>query len=307
MRTYPATAAQGTHSFESSTPSVDAGNEGMLETTFSYRGHSVRLFAPQERDELSKWVRTSGTFYEYDVLERCELYIRQLGRSGETILDVGAYIGNHTVFFSFFCQPDQVIAFEPSTSSFEALTTTIRCNRLTNVTAYNLAIGDQDGWGAMTIFDPDNLGANRLEPTVSGDVSAVPIVPLDSFLEEFESRSMRISLIKIDVEGMESEVIGGSRQTIARHRPILCIEILDGQHMSRLNKLMKRFPYLIRECDGAAPTYLLTWESRIPRVFIRAINFLWLLLANYGNNAMRWWYRRVIEIMFPLRPSPAAS
>jgi hypothetical protein len=64
-------------------------------------------------------------------------------------------------------------------------------------------------------------------------------------------------------------------------------------------RVLKGSPYLIRECSGPAPTYLLTWESRIPRAVIRAINYGWLILARYGSSAMRWRYRRVIEILLP--------
>jgi FkbM family methyltransferase len=272
----------------------------MTDITFSYRGQSICLVAPDERDAIPSWVQRFGTFYEFDVLERCEAYVSRLGRVGETIIDVGAYIGNHTVYYATFCGADHVIAFEPCHLSFEALTQTIDRNGLSNVTAYESAVGNRDGRAMIVVSDPSNRGANRVQPGTSEDRDWVPVTPLDAILESSGAIRTGISLLKIDVEGMECEVIEGAARSIARFNPILCIEILDEAHMRRFIQLLKHSSYLIRECNGAAPTYLLTWEPRIPRALIRAINYGWLLLARYGNNAMRWRYRRVIEIALPV-------
>jgi FkbM family methyltransferase len=193
-----------------------------------------------------------------------------------------------------------VIAFEPSQLSFEALAQTIDRNRLSNVTAYKSAAGNRHGWGTIVVSDPGNLGANRVQPSTSGVPNAVPITPTDAVLESSGAIRTGVALMKIDVEGMESEVIEGAARTIARFKPILCIEILDGPHMRKVLQVLRHSSYLIRECNGAAPTYLLMWEPRIPRALIWAINYGWLLLARYGNNAMRWRYRRVIQIALPV-------
>jgi FkbM family methyltransferase len=272
----------------------------MVDIPFSYRGQSVCLTAPDERDEIPSLVQRSGTFYEFDVLERCESYLTRLGRVGGTIVDVGAYIGNHTLFFARFCGADRVIAFEPCHSSFEALTGTIERNRLRNVTAYNSAVGNRDGQATVVVADPTNRGANRVQPSGGEAPDCVPITRLDAVLESSGAIPKGISLMKIDVEGMECDVIQGSARSIARFKPILCVEILDAPHMRSVIQVLKGSSYVIRECNGAAPTYILTSESRIPRALIQAINYGWWLLARYGNNALRWKYRRVIEMALPV-------
>jgi FkbM family methyltransferase len=273
----------------------------MIPLKFAYRGATLCVVAPNESDAIPAIIQQSGSFYELDVLERCEFYVkrRQVLQKGEVIVDVGAYIGNHTVFFANFCPAERVIALEACKPSFEALTQTISCNGLKNVSAYHVAIGDRHDWGATSVSDPDNLGANRVERSHRNGSDAVPIAPLDAFLESMGFSQSRVSLMKIDVEGMESEVVAGARGTIARSRPILCIELLDGPHMQKLMRVLKGSSYLIRECGGPAASYLLTWEARIPRLLIRAINYGWLLLARYGGSAMRWRYRRAIEIALP--------
>lgn len=272
----------------------------MIDLNFAYRGKSICVVAPDERDDIPTRIRTHGTFYEFDVLERCERYLRRFRRTPGLIIDVGAYIGNHTVFFANFCPAAEVIAFEASKSSFDVLVQTISRNGLTNVRAWNLAVGDRYEWGAVAVRDPKNLGANRIQRTVPDDPDAVRIIPLDAFLESIDSAHACISLIKIDVEGMECEVIGGARRSIAESRPILCVEILDAAHMRKVLTVLKESSYLIRECNGAAPTYLLAWEARIPHGLIRSLNFGWWLLARYGNNWLRWYYRRLIEIALPI-------
>jgi hypothetical protein len=84
---------------------VRGEQERMVDMAFSYRGQSICLVAPDERDDVPSRVQRSGTFYEVDVLERCEFYIRRLGRARETIVDVGAYFGNHTVYYATFARP----------------------------------------------------------------------------------------------------------------------------------------------------------------------------------------------------------
>lgn len=274
----------------------------MISLKFAYRGKPICLVAPDEQDAIATIVQQSGTFYELDILERCEFYVRRLqtGQTPGIIVDVGAYIGNHTVFFATFCAAHRVIALEASKASFEVLTQTIGCNALTNVSAYNVAVGNTHEWGTVTVSDPSNLGANRVEPTSGSGSDRVRITPLDTFLESIDLRQPRIALMKIDVEGMESEVVQGARQTIALSRPVLCIELLDAAHMRKLIRALRGFSYLIRECSGPAPTYLLAWESRVPRLLVRAINYGWVFLTHYGSHAMRWRYRRVIEILLPL-------
>lgn len=273
----------------------------MIELKFAYRGESICVVALNERDDIPARIQRQQTFYEFDVLERCEFYLKRLRHSDGLIIDVGAYIGNHTVFFANFCQAAEVIAFEASKPSFDVLVQTISRNGLQNVRTWNLAVGDADQWGTVAVRDPENLGANRVQLSTQDEPDAVRIVALDTFLESIGSAQARISLIKIDVEGMECEVILGARRSIAESRPVLCVEILDAAHMTSILKILRETSYLIRECNGAAPTYLLTWESRTPRALIRALNFGWWLLARFGNNAWRWRYRRVLEIVLPIQ------
>lgn len=272
----------------------------MIDLRFDYRGGTICIVSPSEHDEIARSIQQRRTFYEFDVLERCEWYLATLRRHGGTILDIGAFTGNHTVFFASFCQASEVLAFEPCRASFAMLEQTILRNQLKNTRAFNVAIAEKSGFGSITVRDAANLGANRLQSCDAAASDAVPVADLDAFLKSIGAGNESIVLVKIDVEGMETEVLTGAQETLRRSRPVLCIEILDAQHMRRVSGIFGRLRYLIRECNGAAPTYIATYEVR-PAFLVRLLNLGWLVLAYCGTNAWRWRYRRLLEILFPPR------
>ena len=61
-----------------------------------------------------------------------------------TIVDVGAFIGSHTLIFSILANQGKVIAFEPCSKPFEALTKSIEQNRLKNITLYKNVVSDKN-------------------------------------------------------------------------------------------------------------------------------------------------------------------
>ena len=152
----------------------------MIDIRFDYRGNAMCVVAPSESDDIASRILQQRTFYEFDVLERCEEYAQR--RQHGTILDIGAFIGNHTVFFARFCGAREVLAFEACKSSFDILLQTIVRNGLPNVSAYNVAVGETAGCGAVAIRDPENLGASRVQSATDRSSGAVRLVALDLFL-----------------------------------------------------------------------------------------------------------------------------
>jgi FkbM family methyltransferase len=112
-----------------------------------------------------------------------------------------------------------VYAFEPQRLVYQAMCANLALNQLTNVLAWQAAIGAAEG----RIFVP-NL--NPREPANFGGVSmqstptpeAVVLLTLDGI------GFPRVDLLKIDVEGMELEVLMGAEKLIDRHRPYIYVE-----------------------------------------------------------------------------------
>jgi FkbM family methyltransferase len=139
---------------------------------------------------------------------------------GDVVLDVGANIGTHTVFFAKkVTEVGLVFAFEPQRLIFQTLCGNVALNGLTNVVTFQAAVGSERSQLVFPPIDPRvkyNFGA--VAGATSGVGEAVDVVPID------ELGLPRCTLIKVDVEGMEAKVVAGARETIERCRPALFLE-----------------------------------------------------------------------------------
>jgi FkbM family methyltransferase len=144
----------------------------------------------------------------------------QILSPGDLVVDVGANIGTHTVFFAKAVgEKGTVVAFEPQRLVYQTLCGNVALNGLTNVNCFMTAVGDRRAQAIFPTLDPRatlNFGAVRAASGGPGEV--VDVVPID------ELGLDRCALIKVDVEGMEAAVIAGARETIARCRPALFLE-----------------------------------------------------------------------------------
>jgi FkbM family methyltransferase len=155
--------------------------------------------------------------------EWCDAELTCLGqviKTGDTIIDVGANIGTHTVFFSKKVgRGGTVYAFEPQKVTFEFLCANLALNGLLNVIPRQTGLGDELSAMIVPVLDPSvsqNFGCLNIEGHSDGE--PVKVVPLDAL------ELKRCNLIKIDVEGMELKVLDGAEKTIKNLRPILFIE-----------------------------------------------------------------------------------
>ena len=143
-------------------------------------------------------------------------FFRRLVQLHWTVLDVGANQGAHTIALAKAAK--LVHAFEPQRILHQILCANVALNALTNVHTHHTAVGRTPGTIHVPVLDytrPDNFGALALGHTDSGE--AVPLVTIDSL-------DLRCQFIKIDVEGMEGEVIAGAEKTLRQQQPILYVE-----------------------------------------------------------------------------------
>ena len=141
---------------------------------------------------------------------------------GTDIIDVGANNGSFTVEFAHFAGNfGRVHSFEPQRIVYQELCANVFLNGLDNVFTHHAAVGDQTG--EVFIDKPDYFQAEQMinlgDVSVADDGEKVRSVRLDDF--EFE----KVSLIKIDVQGYEPNVIRGAEQTIQKHRPFIICEV----------------------------------------------------------------------------------
>lgn len=156
------------------------------------------------------------TYGEYSESE-VELW-RQLIPPHAVVADIGANIGAHTVAFARLVPDGAVIAFEPLPFMFAMLQGNIALNGLTNVRAFNEAVGAEHGKLTVPAIDytkQDNYGGLCLIGHNQGN--PVPMVRLDD-------RLAVCHFLKVDVEGMEQSVLEGAQRIISQCRPALYLE-----------------------------------------------------------------------------------
>lgn len=158
----------------------------------------------------------SGHFCEEEELR----YVRQFVGQCDSIAEVGAAVGNHTVFFAKALSPKTIAVFDAHGPAVEQIrdNASLNCSvpGSAQVTVHHAAVGASPG--RIRIFDQD-----------------VPVVRLDDELKQ------RIDFLKIDVDGMEMEVLEGCRGVFVRDRPKAMIEVQS--------ELKEKFHAFIREYD----------------------------------------------------------
>jgi FkbM family methyltransferase len=145
---------------------------------------------------------------------------------GSTVLDIGAFIGTHTLAFSALVgDQGTVIAFEPRAEAFDLLTRNVQDNQRTNVHLRQQGVSDAPAsiqLHRMPPGAPTNFAGLALddddEGPASGPAYEVPLVTVDGLA------LAAVGLLKIDVEGMERQVLDGARETIASFKPAVFAE-----------------------------------------------------------------------------------
>lgn len=177
--------------------------------------------------EIGEYQGTEGAAIANIMLMR-----RDAHGPGVVALDVGANIGAHTCRWARACEGwGEVQAFEAQERVFYALAGNLAIGNHFNAHAYHVAIGAQKG--RLTVPSMDhrahgNFGGLSLRPTDGREPGQT--ISYDSELEEMAITTIdsmdfkRVDFIKIDVEGMEIDVLIGATRTITKCAPILYIE-----------------------------------------------------------------------------------
>lgn len=182
-------------------------------------------------------------FYEQPLLDIMERRIEH----GGTWVDVGANVGNHSVFFAAYCAA-KVVALEPVAENFELLERNMRANGL-DAGHLLLAAGAGDASGSLN-YDPPMPGKRWSQVELGNEGSRMaPIITIDSL------GLTDVRVIKLDCEGMEPEAVIGAADTVKRCKPELFIEIWHEEVLDMFRDTLGSIGYTMveRYCD--APTY----------------------------------------------------
>ena len=185
---------------------------------------------------------------------------------GDVFFDIGANLG----FFSLIGakrvgSTGCVYSFEPVAGNAVSVRENVRLNGLDNVGLFEVAVGRSSGSAELLLTEWNggaSLSSSAVKPSDPVSRRNVRVVALDDFIPAEKLRMP--TFVKIDVEGLELEVIQGMTKTIATARPILLYEVDDEKKDSflrrwaELDEYVERLGYQIIHLEDSYP--LLDWH-----------------------------------------------
>ena len=175
--------------------------------------HGIMLYSARDR-------YVGGSLDRYGEFSELEAQLfTGLVRPGMLVVEVGSNIGAHTVHLAKLVgENGGVVAFEAQRVIFQMLCANLALNGIENTDAKCMAVGAAPG--EIMVPRLDYRGDNNFGGISLGgdDGDAVEMIAIDNLLLP------ACHLMKIDVEGMEKQVLEGARQTIGRFRPYLYVE-----------------------------------------------------------------------------------
>jgi FkbM family methyltransferase len=185
------------------------------------------------RGKLGYFLHRKGTLdfqfgnyaYEWPVKQFMLHYYKDY----DIFIDVGANMGTYTLMMQQFGL--LTFSFEPSKNNFKALNINLMLNNFeNNAVIFNLGLGSKKGH-EMFVFDPINTGASHIHSVEvydhdtdgRGKLDEVDLVTLDEMIEVMEIPIEKGILMKIDVEGMEKDVILGATEFIRKYPNLIIV------------------------------------------------------------------------------------
>ncbi len=190
-------------------------------------------------DHISKWVEEGGRLCHDSMVHES---ILPLLKEGDWVVDAGAFIGDHTIAYAEKVGiTGNVLAFEVSVNALSCLWH--NSEKYPQIKVYPMGLGDKPRKVSL-LYDDLNKGATRINEFKPGPIK---IVALDSL------ELPQLNFFKIDVEGVEGQVLDGAMATISKYRPIILLEInspllaFNGESFTSISIRMSGLNYSFRD------------------------------------------------------------
>lgn len=178
-------------------------------------------------ETIDLWIWLTGSFQRLSVeaLER-------LIRPGDNVLDIGANIGAHTLFMArAVSSSGRVFSFEPTDYAFGKLQTNLALNPALRprVTAERMLLADSSLAATVPLAFHSSWPLEPHQDAHPGhggalmQASGARAATLDEYCAENVVGAVRV--IKLDVDGNECAVLRGARETLAKHKPAIVLEV----------------------------------------------------------------------------------
>lgn len=172
-------------------------------------------FIIDEPDDIIQQYWARNSFYEENELKHMAQHIKPQS----IIVDVGANIGNHAMWFDKNVNPKKIFVFEPHPRAISLMLQNAAYNYCHTICFdyIGCALGKKQEKCVFKEYQLKNLGGTKLK---TQDDGFIDVFPGDHIFENYP-----VDFIKIDVEGMELDVLQGFEKTIKKFKPTIFIEI----------------------------------------------------------------------------------
>ena len=171
-------------------------------------------------------------------------------------LNVGAHLGTHTVWFAMLCRAREVHAFEPVGRFADVVARNVALNGLSGrVTLHRVGLSDKAGRATNRLSAEHQMG---FMPDASVTDETFPISRLDDVVGP-----RKVSVVKLDVEGMEAAVLRGAPRLLAESRPVVYAEAHTEDLLAAIADALGPFGYTATgRVFNASPTHEFTAPQR---------------------------------------------
>ncbi len=182
--------------------------------------------------------------------------MRSVIQRGDSVIDVGAQLGYVTAHLAERVGPAGCVqSFEPDPNALAQLRATVSANGYSWVKIFPVAVSDAEGEIDFNV-SPVLGWSTAVKGTHHTGLSTIRVkaTTIDKLARDGQIRRP-VSLIKIDVEGFECQVVDGMKETVERDRPVVLAEVNPlmlrpvGHSTADLLKRLARYDYRLFRVD----------------------------------------------------------
>lgn len=232
---------------------------------FYIRYAGKKYFIPERgaKDHLLDQMRKRKAFYELDLLEA----IRDKAQNNGVAIDVGANVGNHSLFFSAVLGL-RVVAFEPVQVNRDLLCRLTDLNKEhVHIDVVPTALSDRAGEVRLLAPDSGNPGTFRISDKDDGCMAMTE--RLDDALCRLGVDAKDVRVLKVDVEGHELQVLDGAPELLLKANPVIAIEVFTMSLFESVLAKLKPLGYRAASVHCATPTVLFSRDVVDAEVLVR--------------------------------------
>lgn len=205
------------------------------------------------RNGLTKGLKQKGGlgFIPKRLLTQEEKFLLGLDINGQTIYDIGGNAGIFTIFFARSVgKKGKVITFEPNPQCCNMILEHLKLNNLNNVEVHQIALGKNREKATLAVRKSET-GTGSLQEDIKASIlqekGAETIqVEIDTLDNQITTNNLpKPDFVKIDVEGLEMDVLHGMSETIEAHKPKLFIEVHGVDMQRKIENVQRVVEFLI--------------------------------------------------------------